>query len=129
MRALRAVGFRRPVDELMFSVFNAVNAVPVNREKYAVAKYRLAQILLAAKIHQIETGKPISQVSELVSAYLPKKIDDPFAQDGTNADYRFDTKRKMFYSIGPDLQDNGNQVIYDPSNGMISAGDISPLYQ
>jgi hypothetical protein len=29
-----------------------------------------------------------------------------------------------FYSLGPDMTDQGGKVVYDPTNGTLSAGDI-----
>ncbi len=36
-------------------------------------------------------------------------------------------KGDVQYSIGPDMIDNGGMIIYDPTNGTFSSGDMSPL--
>lgn len=46
--------------------------------------------------------------------------DDPFSEDGLKFSNQFD----IYYSIGPDRVDQFLEVIYDPTNGVFSAGDI-----
>jgi hypothetical protein len=36
-----------------------------------------------------------------------------------------DGTESLFYSLGPDLEDQGGQIVYDPTNGMISPGDLT----
>jgi len=48
---------------------------------------------------------------------------DPFS--GYIPKYNFSANMATLYSIGPDLVDNGGKLEYDPTNGTLSAGDIT----
>jgi len=90
-------------------------------EQAAEADFDIARLTVAARIEELETGRPPGDVSALVEKYFPGGLTDPFA----DAAYRRDPRGNTLYSIGPDHADNGNRIRYDPTNGTDSAGDIS----
>ncbi|MBN2326676.1 MAG: hypothetical protein JXR73_05930 [Candidatus Omnitrophica bacterium] len=124
IKLARSLGFRRQVDQLFYGIStpNIQNAVV--REKTAVSKYHIAQITLASRLYEIKTGNPPARLADLAPDYLNRRPVDPFADHETGSDYRFQPARKIFYGLGPDGADNQSQILYDPSNGTMSAGDI-----
>jgi hypothetical protein len=88
-------------------------------EVVAEAGYDLARLTVASRIHELETGTRPSTVDEL-SEYFTDTSVDPF----TDETYRYDEQDEVFYSIGPDENDDGAAVRYDATNGTISSGDI-----
>ena len=81
--------------------------------------FDLAYLSLGKRILELE-GKEISEdsISLLFGTQLPE---DPYSQKP----YLFDPDEGLFYSVGPDKVSNNNQVIYDPTNGINSSGDIN----
>ncbi|MFH1743077.1 MAG: hypothetical protein ABIH23_29070, partial [bacterium] len=95
----------------------------------AVAQYDIARLTLASRLVYLKTGESPKTMAALVPDYIPKRLKDPFAVEGWGIDtYRFDRRRNVLYSIGPDRTDDRNLISYAPSNGTMSTGDISPLY-
>jgi len=88
-------------------------------ELSAKARYDLARLTVASRIHELETGPRASSVEEL-SDFFPEPLLDPF----TGEPYRCDREDGVFYSIGPDDQDNSIDLRYDATNGTVSSGDI-----
>jgi hypothetical protein len=52
------------------------------------------------------------------------QITDPFSPDHAPYHYRGEKDRYTLWSVGPDQQDDGGQVVYDPTNGLRSSGDL-----
>ncbi len=52
------------------------------------------------------------------------QITDPFSPDHAPYHYRGEKDRYTLWSIGPDQKDDGGQVVYDPTNGLRSSGDL-----
>lgn len=46
------------------------------------------------------------------------------ALDGYGNHLRYDRESKIYYSLGPDESDQNGVIIFDPSNGLSSSGDI-----
>ena len=60
--------------------------------------------------------------------YITSGPPDPYSGEysGAGRDFRYVLRDGlwMIYSIGPDGQDNGGEILYDPTNGTQSAGDV-----
>ncbi|MFH1739449.1 MAG: hypothetical protein ABIH23_10620 [bacterium] len=142
------VGLRRTIEKYYHSTgIPGMRNMPV-REACAIAKYHLAQLTLAYRLSQLENGMALAHTTDLVPAdlptetgaapirpadfvptYLPTEPLDPFAEGKTDRSYQFDAKRKVFYSIGPDGIDDGNEIPYIQQNGIESRGDIAPFVE
>lgn len=83
----------------------------------------IARAAVAARHRLLVTGDyPDKEDDFSLLMQLPGA--DPFAEE---APLRFrldDEKGFVVYSLGPDRQDGGAAVAYDPTNGTVSAGDI-----
>jgi hypothetical protein len=83
---------------------------------------RLIRIMAAIELyHQDKQAYP-SSLSELAPTYIAAVPKDYFS----DSDFIYGTRDNSFYlySVGPDMQDNQGQPLYDPTNGTTSAGDI-----
>ena len=111
----------RRTEEVLYNIAipNLKNAI--TRGLKAKAKFDLARLVLASRIEELETGKSVSNIRELIPKYFPDEPKDPFSEQP----YLWDSASKTFYSIGPDKLDDQNLLQYDPTNGTISNGDIS----
>jgi len=83
---------------------------------------RLVRILAALELyHQDKQAYPNS-LSELAPTYLATVPKDYFS----DSDFVYGLVNQTFYlySVGPDMQDNQERPVYDPTNGTTSIGDI-----
>jgi len=78
------------------------------RTEIVKAKYELTQFKIARRLAELKGEPP------------PEIPPDPF----TSAPLSFSPANNLFYSVGPDKEDNKTQIIYDTTNGTISRGDI-----
>jgi hypothetical protein len=88
------------------------------REKAALAKYDLLRLYTAKKLFFLEHQKEPEKMEDLVPEYIPELLIDPFTE---KEPFR---KESFFYSIGPDELDQKGAILYDPTNGTITPGDI-----
>ncbi|MBI3736988.1 hypothetical protein HY256_10805 [Candidatus Sumerlaeota bacterium] len=58
-------------------------------------------------------------MSELVPGILADLPKDPFSPD-----HKFYIEIPKPHSVGPDQEDQHASLLYDPTNGAVSAGDI-----
>ena len=70
---------------------------------YEKAANSLSRLLIAIKCCKLKTGALPASLDALVPGYIDKVPEDPF--DGKPM--RYDPAKKIIYSIGRDLQDNG----------------------
>jgi len=111
----------RTVLEMLY-IFTTLNMEEAHtQQQTAKAKFDLARIALASRITQLETSETPASIQDLVPKYFANSPGDPFS----NNPYLNDSSRQVFYSIGPDGRDDGNGFLYDPTNGILSNGDIS----
>jgi hypothetical protein len=75
---------------------------------------------LAARIRELEGEKLLKDVEDYPSEMIPVGLHDPFSGEK----YPWNEEKSTFYSYGPDGIDNGCAIMYDPTNGTISGGDI-----
>lgn len=121
----RFLGFGSEIDTLFYKMIVPKRESARIREATALTLYRMAQLSLASRIEEFATGKTVSRVADLVPTYFQTEPLDPFAEAGKGSAFLYDERRKTFYGIGPDNKDDQNRIIYDPSNGITSVGDIS----
>jgi hypothetical protein len=113
-------GASRIWEELIYKLYTPNVPEARVRELATKAEYDLARLTVAARIHQLETGKAFESVDDLASRYFAEPLTDPFSDDA----YRWDSQEHCFYSVGPDKADHGAGMTYDASNGTVSTGDI-----
>jgi len=89
------------------------------REKFSRARYDLLILSTAGKIYTLEHGAEPEKPEDLTPGLLPEIPGDPFAQDGKSY-----MSKPRLYSVGPDSIDQEATVLYDPTNGTVSSGDI-----
>jgi len=109
-------------DRLLYALGGVPNFHEADiREKVGKTEFDLARLLIANRIHELESGGRTSGVRDFVPELIPVEPQDPFA-DGP---FLWDATAEAFYSVGPDGIDHCNRIRYDPTNGTKSAGDIS----
>ncbi len=91
----------------------------LTRDDVALTKYNLMIVETAKKIYELENNKDIENISDLVPDYLSEIPEDIFNDSKFPLIYD-----KEIFSIGPDKNDNEAQILYDPTNGTRSPGDI-----
>ena len=67
-----------------------------------------------------------SALTTPISYFMRKIAIDPFSKEQSPVRLKVNKKGKKYkaYSIGPDQTDNLGMILYDPTNGIISRGDI-----
>ena len=85
-------------------------------------KADIARLIIAAEAFLYDQGEYPDQLEKLVPAYIPQLPVDPFS--GALLAYQVTGRYPKIYSWGPDRQDNHGSLRYDPSEGLLSQGDI-----
>jgi len=91
------------------------------REKMVKALFDILCLQIANRIAEIETGGKTDDLNEFTGKFSNEPRLDPFTSEAL----LWDTSAETFYSVGPDEMDDGNLLRYNPTNGIISVGDIS----
>jgi hypothetical protein len=118
-RGYGAKALSRIVTPILFGIARPNFLEAVTREKVSLARFDLLILSTAWKIYTLEHGAEVEKPEDLVPDLLPEIPRDPFAQDGKPY-----ASKPFLYSIGPDSADQEGDVLYDPTNGTISSGDI-----
>jgi hypothetical protein len=121
---------KQELDQILATCHPLVKtAVPNHWEadaRFLVMRAKLLEAQLAAALAawKLEKGKYPQRLSELVPAFFQTLPADPFS--GTEFRYLVtpDASHYGIYSVGPDKTDDGAKVLYDPSKGALSSGDI-----
>ena len=94
------------------------------RHKVADATFAVLRTAVAARYRLLTAGAFPKSPAEFGPLLPNGPLADCFT---TSAPLRFLSKPDGFhiYSVGPDGQDNRAAIIYDPTNGSVSRGDIS----
>ena len=100
-----------------FDEYNSTPSIMLRQKTY----FHLTQLTLAQRIAQLKGNTVTGQKPELVPEYFKSELVDPFSGEP----YLWDAESGCFYGVGPDREDDQNSLTYDPTNGIISAGDIS----
>lgn len=93
----------------------------LTRAHTSETKLILLETAATAKLYQLKEGKTPQTLQELVPTYLPEVPMDTFAK---NPIIYQPSSNHPVYSYGPDTTDDGGQIMYDPTNGTISKGDL-----
>lgn len=90
------------------------------RDQVAAAQYRLAQLFLAQRVIELTQGEATARDVNAVAAQLGEIPADPFS----TGPMLFHDEKGIFYSVGPDGEDNATEALFDITNGTHSEGDI-----
>lgn len=90
-------------------------------EQRASAELTLSRLALANRIHELEGQGRARDTASFVPDLLPEDPIDPFTDEA----YLWSASDSVFYSVGPDKVSQENRLRYSPTNGTVSAGDIS----
>jgi hypothetical protein len=114
----------RPYDQTIGPEFLRPNfEEALTRADVSHDRFELVRMATAAKHRLVSTGEFPKNDKEF-APFLPKELPkDPFA-DGPMR-FLSTSDSLVCYSIGPDKTDNRAAIEYDPTNGTLSAGDIS----
>jgi len=93
------------LDEIVYSRFIADLIDSHIHEKAMKAEFDLVRL----------------QIALLLNEEQPEIAPDPF----TAGAYQWDASSEAYFSMGPDKANDGNGTLYNPTNGIISPGDIS----
>lgn len=104
--------WKRVILEKIFEKAEANPQEILTRERTAVAFYDLATLELRQRACILEGGTRDIEA--------PPEPSDPYSDEP----YSFNYERGVFYSWGPDYDDNEGTILYDPTNGTDSSGDI-----
>jgi hypothetical protein len=91
------------------------------REQVASAELSLARLTLATRIRELDGQEGTGDTAAFTPDLLPENPVDPF----TNRAYLWSASDGVFFSVGPDEVSQNNRLRYSPTNGTLSAGDIS----
>jgi hypothetical protein len=97
------------------------------REKIMTVKNNLRSIADANEAYFVDWNKYTRSIGSLTTpiAYIASIPSDPFAKENNTYQSAIVASGKLaFYSIGPDANDDKAKIIYDPTNGLTSTGDI-----
>jgi type II secretory pathway pseudopilin PulG len=97
-----------------------------SRAKTERARAQISVIAAAIQAYEADTGQfPPTLLSLLnPSPYLPQIPVDPFAASNQPISYSRADGACQLYSLGPDGFDDRGLLVYDPTNGAESDGDI-----
>jgi len=90
-----------------------------HRAAYTVAYLNLTLTHIAERLHDLNAA-PVYPDKSGIEAYLQTIPADPFSSGPLCKD----EKTGQWSSVGPDMSHDYNSIIYDPSNGTVSPGDI-----
>jgi len=106
------------------------------RSKVSRARTDLRSLAMAVEAYFVDNNIPPERMERLYQGpvkYISAPPMDPFATYSSGQPYLHYLRADdppwywIAYSIGPDQIDNGGRIVYDPTNGTISAGDIIRL--
>lgn len=92
-----------------------------------VTNARLANLKAAAalRLYQAQTGTfPAPGVVMLENLTDWRMPDDPFTSGPLRLAHDATSQTLTVYSLGPDGEDDGGAISYDPTNGTVSGGDV-----
>ncbi len=94
------------------------------RALVTTSKLRETQLATALAAYKIDKKRYPIRLSALVPDYLKVLPMDPFNGEEYHYKPARDGSTYMLYSVGPDRKDEATVVVYDPTNGTLSGGDI-----
>jgi hypothetical protein len=97
-------------------------ATPVKRE---IAELRLLATEYAISRYCVEHGTPPKKLEDLIPAYLPQILADPFSPDDQAFHYKLNESDFLLYSLGPNGVDDGGVGPVEPSGIYSESCDLS----
>jgi len=98
------------------------------RQSVARIKADLRSMATALESYFVDYNRYPSNPQNLTTpvAYLTQLFGDPFAKgnESLQVGVTENSDNWKAYSVGPDQEDNKGEIVYDPTNGTISKGDI-----
>ena len=97
------------------------------RAELARTQFDLLRLNTARQIWTLEHGAPPARMADLVPSLLPEVPVDRFAkgkEKNDKSEKQTYGEGTVWYSIGPDGLDQKGALVYDPTNGTISPGDV-----
>ncbi len=92
------------------------------RNNVTNTKQEMVYIASAIRVYQSKNQKMPEKLENLVPDPLTTLPQDPFTSLTFN--YFSQSTEVVLYSVGPDTTDDHAQLLYDPTNGTMSKGDI-----
>lgn len=94
------------------------------REKVIFSYLRIAQIQAAIYLYHLKNKKWPNSLQDLEPGYISKVPLDPFIDQPFH--WSKDSAGPFVYSVGPDFKDDSAKILYNPTNGTVSDGNIRP---
>ena len=97
------------------------------RAEVARTKFDLLRLNTARQIWTLEHGAPPARMADLVPSLLAELPVDRFAkgkEKNDKSEKQTYGEGTAWHSIGPDGMDQKGTLVYDPTNGTISPGDV-----
>jgi len=115
-----------PILSWISSIVNTINYViglpniteAQTRDAVSHGRYDLLRLQTAFNLYYLERNREPGTLADLAPEFLPEIPQDPFGQGSP-----FQTK-PFLYSLGPNQTDQKGKILYDPTNGTITPGDI-----
>ena len=95
---------------------------PHIRQNIANANQEMTYLASAIRLYQSKNHKTPNKLEDLIPNPLNTLPQDPFTS--LSFHYSNQSSEIVLYSFGPDTTDDHAQLLYDPTNGMMSQGDI-----
>lgn len=83
---------------------------------------RITELTVALEYYRMKNKEYPDSLEQLSPGIIKEPILDPIT--GKPFMYHKTDEAFELYSIGPDLKDDKGELVYDPTNGTVSAGDI-----
>ena len=84
-----------------------------------LALRRMAATALAMRSYNVEKGRPVAALADLVTAGFLKELPaDPFSDKGEPIRYKADPEQPLLYSVGKDGRDDGGTFKLDADGGV-----------
>jgi tetratricopeptide (TPR) repeat protein len=124
---LDPIAFKDTYEELDWDICNPPgNRFPIPNYVVQVhipaTNLVLLETAAAIKLYELQQGSIPSRIQELIPKYLSQSPIDTFGGNPIkfiSSDFGINV-----YSYGPDTTDDKGLIIYDPTNGTISGGDL-----
>jgi hypothetical protein len=117
--------------EAMIATFHPIMKIAVPnfieadvRALVTTSKLRETQLATALAACKIDKGKYPKSLAGLVPDYFKALPIDPFNGEAFRYEAAADGTTYALYGVGPDRKDERTALLYDPTNGTISGGDI-----
>ncbi len=123
----RLLGVGKQIDAIVYKVGVPNFESSKVKEDEAIALTRLSRLRLAKRLVQLNDNGQNRSMEDAISKYIKTEPIDPFEDNSKS--FLYSQAQKLYYSIGPDRRNDYANIVYNPSNGIESRGDIFlPVY-